>query len=149
MSKEINKMLSRINGQKRFTIIMVIISIMIFGITLGGVILFTTGNQQEYIITDVYIQTELNSESTNNGYKTTTKYLYFCTTDSGEEIVFENEDNIFFFKFNSSDILAKMRKYEQSKEPFKIRSAGFRIGVFSTYQNIIEVCDYKGDTKWW
>lgn len=139
MSKEINKMLSRINGQKRFTIIMVIISIVILGAILGGAALFATGNQQEYTITDVYIQTELRSSSNNNGVTHSTKYLYFCTTDTGEEIVFENEDCIFFGKFNSSDILAKMRKYEQSKEPFKIRTAGFRIGFFSMYQNIIEI----------
>ena len=124
---------------KKITIISIIISIIVVIALLGGMFLFSTGNQQEYIITNVYIQTELQSSSEENGVKYSTKYLYFCTTDKGEEIVFENEDNIFFGKFNSSDILAKMKKYEQSKEPFKIRTAGFRIGFFSMYQNIIEV----------
>lgn len=127
------------NRAKRITIISIIISILVVIATVGGMFLFSTANQQEYIITDVYIQTELNSESTDNGYKYSTKYLYFCTTNKGEEIVFENEDSIFFGKFNSSDILAKMKKYEQSKEPFKIKTAGFRIGFFSMYQNIIEI----------
>lgn len=127
------------NRAKRITIISIIISFIVVIAAVGGMFLFSTANQQEYIITDVYIQTELNSESTDNGYKYSTKYLYFCTTDKGEEIVFENEDSIFFGKFNSSDILAKIKKYEQSKEPFKIKTAGFRIGFFNMYQNIIEV----------
>ena len=139
--KEINKMLSRINRQKQATIIAVVVMVILVGVTLGGVALLATGNQQEYTITDVYIQSELQSMSDENGVRHSTKYLYFCTTDTGEEIVFENEDNIFFGKFNSSDILAKMKKYEQSKEPFKIKTAGFRIGFFSAYQNIIEIYD--------
>lgn len=105
----------------------------------GGVIFLKVGNRREYVITNVIVQTELQSSSDDNGTIYSTRYLYFCTTDTGEEIVFENEDNLLFGKFNSSDILAKIRKYEQSKKPFKIKTAGFRIGFFSMYQNILEV----------
>ena len=119
--------------------VFIVASILTLVAVFGGVVFLNVGNQKEYIITNVIVQTELQSSSNDNGTKYSTKYLYFCTTDTGEEIVFENEDNIFFGKFNSSDILAKIRKYEQSKKPFKIKTAGFRIGFFSMYQNIIDV----------
>ena len=119
--------------------VFIVASILTLVAVFGGVVFLNVGNQKEYIITNVIVQTELQSSSNDNGTKYSTKYLYFCTTDTGEEIVFENEDNIFFGKFNSSDILAKIRKYEQSKNPFKIKTAGFRIGFFSMYQNIIDV----------
>lgn len=124
---------------KLLAIITIVISIIIVGIFGGGFVFLSVGNQKEYTIVNVIVQTELQSTDTDNGYKVNTKYLYFCTTDSGEEIVFENEDNILFRKFNSSDILAKIKKYEETKTPFKIKTAGFRIGFLSMYQNIIEV----------
>lgn len=139
--KNIQKHLARMNGGKKATIAIIVVSIFIAVVLLGGMLFLSVGNQREYVITNVYIQTELQHSTNDDQTIYSTKYLYFCTTDSGEEIVFENEDNIFFGKFNSSDILAKMRKYEQSKEPFKIKTAGFRIGFFSTYQNIIAVYD--------
>ena len=137
--RDIQKHMARMNGGKRATILITIISILVVAVLFGGMILLSTANQREYTVIDVYIQTELQSSSDENGVKHSTKYLYFCTTSDGEEIVFENEDNIFFGKFNSSDLLAKMRKYEQNKKPFKIKTAGFRIGFFSMYQNIINV----------
>ena len=121
--------------------IIIAVSILILTVVLGGVVFLSVGNQREYIITSVYIQSELQSTSDDDHIKYSTKYLYFCTTDTGEEIVFENEDNLFFGKFNSSTILAKIKKYEQNKKPFKIKTAGFRVGFFSAYQNIIEVCE--------
>lgn len=139
MEKEIKKYIAKLNGSRKAIIVVIIISIILAALLLAGMILFSVGNQKEYTITDVYIQTELKSSSDENGVKHSTKYLYFCTTDIGEEIVFENEDNIFFCKFNSSDILAKMRKFEQNKKPFKVKTASFRIGFFSTYQNIIKI----------
>ena len=137
--KEIQRRMARLNGGRKTMIIIIVVSIIIVVALLGGAAFLSMGNQREYIITDVYVQTEL--QHTTHDDKTTysTKYLYFCTTNTDEEIVFENEDNIFFGKFNSSDILAKMKKYEQSKKPFKIKSAGFRIGFLSMYQNIIEI----------
>jgi hypothetical protein len=127
------------NKTKRITLLILIISI-IGILILGGVSTFlTVGNQREYIITDIIVQTELENEETEKGYKYSTKYLYFCTTDKGKEIVFQNEDNFILGKFNSSDILAKLKKYEENGKPFKIKTAGFRIRIFSFYQNIIKV----------
>lgn len=119
--------------------VIIAVSIVTLVAIFGGVLFLSVGNQREYVITNVIVQTELQSSSNDDGVKYSTKYLYFCTTDTGEEIVFENEDNLFFGKFNSSDILAKIRKYEQNKKPFRIKTAGFRIGFFSMYQNIIKV----------
>lgn len=118
------------------TIVIAILTIFVLG---GAVIFLSIGNQREYLITNVVVQTELASEETENGYRYSTKYLYFCTTDKGEEIVFENEDNLLLGKFNSSDILAKIKKYEENGKSFKVKTVGFRIGFLSMYQNIIKV----------
>lgn len=133
------------NKRKKTIGVIIAVTILALVAIFGGVVFLKVGNRREYVITNVIVQTELQSSSDDDGTRYSTKYLYFCTTDTGEEIVFENEDNLFFGKFNSSNILAKIKKYEQSKKPFKIKTAGFRIGFFSMYQNIIEVHDIQED----
>ena len=60
---------------KIIAITTMLVSLIFVLIGVGAVILFSIGNQKEYTITNVYIQTELNTISTDNGYKTTTKYI--------------------------------------------------------------------------
>ena len=130
-----------ISKTKKITILTFVIATLVVLILGGGLIFLGCGNQREYIIVDVIVQSELDSEKTDEGYRYSTKYLYFCTTDKGEEIVFMNEDHLLFGKFNSSDILAKIKKYEENGKPFKVKTVGFRIGFLSTYQNIIKIED--------
>lgn len=58
------------------------------------------------------------------------KYLVF--TDQG---VFENQDTIFHFKFNSSDVYGEL----SAGDTFEISYYGWRVGLLSWYPNIIEV----------
>lgn len=60
------------------------------------------------------------------------KYLIF--TDKG---VFENTDSLLFFKYNSSDLYAKLR----NGSCYDIKRTGWRITFFSVYPNIIKVVD--------
>ena len=68
-------------------------------------------------------------------YKNQSKYLIYCKNENEEIEVYEITDSIFQSKFNSSDIYGSI---EVGKEyTFVIR--GTRIGITSTYPNIVEV----------
>lgn len=67
---------------------------------------------------------------TNGDGSVTSKYLVF--TDQG---VFENQDTIFHFKFNSSDVYGEL----SAGDTFEISYYGWRVELLSWYPNIIEV----------
>lgn len=121
---------------KKDFMIVIIISIAIICTVLVLGTVMELGNKREYTIIDVDIQMEF-SASANKSAKT--KYLYFCQTANGEMIVFENEDSLVNGKFNSSDILAKIKSFEKSETRFKIITRGYRIPFLTMYQNIISV----------
>jgi len=57
----------------------------------------------------------------------------FLVYSDGE--VFENVDNIWHWKWNSSDIQGKLKK----KNTYKVKVYGWRIPFLSSYRNIVEV----------
>ena len=65
-------------------------------------------------------------------YNDSDMYLVFT-----EKETFKNVDSFWHWKFNSSDIQGKMKKYEGKK--IKVRVYGWRIPFYSSYRNIIEV----------
>lgn len=62
------------------------------------------------------------------------RYLIYTTLENGSIVTFQNTDNFFYGKFNSSNIYADL--VVGSK--YKIKVVGFRIPFLSSYQNIIE-----------
>jgi len=58
------------------------------------------------------------------------KYLVYS-----DDEVFENIDDWFYFKFNSSDIYGQLNQ----GETYKIWVSGWRIHIFSSYRNIISI----------
>ena len=61
--------------------------------------------------------------------------VYLIYTDKG---VFKIEDQLFFGKFNSSDIYGDIAV----GKTYKIETYGFRIEVFSEYKNIYSIVEY-------
>lgn len=100
------------------------IGILILSLIIGSVV--TLGNENIY---DVKV-----TEKIVKTGKDSSRYLIFTEID-GVERVFENTDSFFKFKFNSSDIYAKLK----IGKSYKIRAYGFRIPVISWYENIIDV----------
>lgn len=66
-------------------------------------------------------------------------YLVFVDKENGTNSEFKNEDNFLRFKFNSSDIEGELKV----GKTYKFTVVGYRIPIFSEYENIISV---KGDT---
>lgn len=74
-------------------------------------------------------------------YDNDSKYLIYCKNENEEIQVYEITDSLFQGKFNSSDIYGSI---EVGKEyTFVIR--GTRIGLTSTYPNIVEVTERECD----
>ena len=61
---------------------------------------------------------------------------YVVYTDKG---VYENKDTAVYFKFNSSDLHNTLLGLKGKQAT--LRSYGFRIPLFSSYKNIIEVVE--------
>ncbi len=68
-----------------------------------------------------------------SGESIDSKYLVYTTLQDGSTRVFENTDSALEFKWNSSDVYAKL----EDGQTFSIRTYGFRIPFFSMYENII------------
>ena len=60
------------------------------------------------------------------------RYLIFSNKG-----VFKNVDDIRFFKFNSSDVYAKLSN--SIGKPVHVTVTGFRIPVLSVYKNIVSI----------
>lgn len=60
-------------------------------------------------------------------------HTYLVFTDKG---VFKDKDNLFFLKFNSSDLFAKL----QEGHRYTCKTNGLRIPLFSSYRNLLS-CD--------
>lgn len=121
-------------------VIIAVIIVAIIGISVSMTAIMQCGNPKEYTVVDVTIQAEI--QTGNNGENiesVSTHYLYFCKIDSGEIIVFENEDSLLNGKFNSSTLLAQINSYQKEGKPFKVYTRGYRIPFLSTYQNIIKI----------
>lgn len=80
-----------------------------------------------------YIVTVTRVERVNDD--TDSKYLIFCEEEDGDVIVFENADKWVRGKFDSSNMYAKIKEGHK----YKFTVVGWRIPIFSTYQNIIKM----------
>lgn len=65
----------------------------------------------------------------------TSKYLVFTEDEQGNVLVFENTDNIFRGKFDSSNMQGQLKEGNK----YTITVVGFRVPILSMYQNIIKV----------
>lgn len=64
----------------------------------------------------------------------TSKYLVFGDDEQGTPLVFENTDNIIRLKFRSSNVQGGLKV----GKTYDITVVGFRIPVFSIYENIVD-----------
>ena len=84
------------------------------------------------IITIKVTGTERITESSGSGknLEVTSKYLVFTENET-----FENTDETFMGKWNSSDFQGKFAK----DSTYKVKVIGWRIPITSTYRNIVQI----------
>jgi len=103
--------------------VVLVVLIVLIGIIFGVGLRY--GNEQEYTCTieDRWIKSVGDDDQ---------KYLFNCEE---HDIVFENTDLVFKFKFNSSDMWIEL----DEGETYTITTVGRRIPFFSMYQNVVEI----------
>ena len=92
--------------------------------------MFTSFNDHTYIatVTDKERIVE-NNDGVVNSY-----YLIFCKDEHGNYYEFKNEDILIRGKFNSSSVYNQL----EVGETYKFTVVGFRVVLFSWYENIIK-----------
>jgi hypothetical protein len=59
--------------------------------------------------------------------------------DDGTKQIFENEDTIWFLKFNSGNLLMELK----AGNSYQVLVAGWRVPFFSMYRNIITILERR------
>lgn len=85
-------------------------------------------NTKEWV-TDTVVKTERVQDGSSS------KYLVY-----GENEVYENTDDVFFGKTNSSDVYRDIRE----GETYRFEVIGWRIQFWSMYRNILRVQEVEG-----
>lgn len=113
------------NSNKLITPLFVLIAILVIcGIVFG---ISSNFNEHSYTVTITDKDRVYNEDSS--------KYLIFGEdSETGETRVFENTDTLIKGKFNSSDFYGNLKV----GETYKITVVGYRIPLFSWYENIIK-----------
>lgn len=91
--------------------------------------LFTSFNDHTYIAT---VTDKDRIVKTDNG-DVESYYLVFCKDDNGNYYEFKNEDLFIRGKFKSSTVQNQL----EVGQTYKFTVVGFRVGLFSWYENII------------
>lgn len=75
------------------------------------------------------------------------RYVYATDFESGKAIVFRNEDNAWYFKFDSGDVTAEAAKLANNDvdEVALIRYYGVRIPILHAYPNVISIKEVDPD----
>lgn len=108
-----------------FVIMVVVILINLFGM------IYTSFNDHEYIAT---VTNKARIVETIDE-KVVSYYLIFCKDDEENYYELKNEDLFIRGKVNSSNIYNQL---EEGKK-YKITVVGFRVKLFSWYENIIKI----------
>ena len=121
------------NSNKLIAPLFALIAILVIcGIVFG---ISSNFNEHSYTVTITDKDRVYNEDSS--------KYLIFGEDcDTGEVRAFENTDTLIKGKFNSSDFYGNLKV----GETYKITVVGYRIPLFSWYENIIKY--EKENTKW-
>lgn len=75
------------------------------------------------------------------------RFIYATEVDSDKAVVFRNEDNAWYLKFDSGDIAAEASKLASNKveETALIRYYGVRIPILDSYPNVLAIKEVDED----
>ncbi len=116
---------------RKFSRIAVVIIMVVVVVALAIIAsVFTSFNDHTYTAT----VTDKERIVKNDDGDVDSYYLIFCKDDGGNYYEFKNEDNLLRLKFNSSSVYNQI----EVGETYQFTVVGFRIGLFSWYENIIK-----------
>lgn len=94
----------------------------------------TSYNDHTYTITVTDKERVSYTTGSGENLSVENKYLIYSTTSDGETKVFENTDNLFRWKFDSSDVYAEL----EVGKIYEVTVVGYRFGFANWYENIID-----------
>lgn len=115
----------------------------VHGLTLGAfivlfILIFGGNAAMEYATVERGVQFTVNSLE-RVVTQDSSKYMVFAERDNGDVEVFQNTDSVPMFKWNSSDIQAKLKPGKK----YTATVTGWRIQFLSMYRNIVSVEEVK------
>ena len=122
----------RNKNTKTFFVAIMVSVILVLSIGYEAIFSF---NDTEYTIT----VTDKERIYEGSGDTSSSKYLVFGDDENGNSLVFENTDCFIRGKWNSSNIQGQLKK----GNTYKITAVGYRVPLFSMYQNIIKIEEIK------
>ena len=91
----------------------------------------------------------MDRKETTTGNDTTrdVRFVYATDFDTGKAIVFRNEDNGWYFKFDAGDIAAEASKLAKNEvdEVALVKYYGVRIAVLDSYPNVLSIKEVESD----
>jgi hypothetical protein len=66
-------------------------------------------------------------------------YIQTETIDDKAPMVYRNEDNLMYLKWNSSDVLTRAQSMASDKDLMAVKHYGWRVPLFSAFPNAIKV----------
>lgn len=112
-------------------VLFIVVIVIFFGLLTGSAIIQNSNKRTvlSYTVTDKNIKT-----SDDHG-----KYLVYTKDKNGETSVFEIEDSLWRFRWDSSDDYANI----EVDKTYDFTVCGYRIHLFSMYPNILEYNETK------
>lgn len=111
--------------KRTYIVLIVAVLVVVFGLTFGYQ--YGTAREVTITVTDKDRIVKSDGDGDMESY-----YLIFT-----EEEAYKNEDALFYGKFRSSDLQAKLKE----GETYKVKVYGWRIGLFSSYPNIVKIVE--------
>ena len=126
------------------------------GIVVAAVIaLFVAGNIYYFmpratkaLITGIDVKRVDRNQVTTSGAKTRdVRYIYATNLETDHAMVFRNEDNAWYLKFDSGDIAAEASRLASNKvdEVALVKYYGLRIAILDSYPNVLSIKQVEED----
>lgn len=110
-------------------VVFVLVAVVLVGSCGVGCASYFVRNEYEATVTDKQVKRQEKKDT----------YLIFTKLRDGSVRVFKNTDSTLYWKFNSSDVFAKLEK----GQTYRIKAYGWRIPFFSMYENIVSATEVR------
>ena len=114
----------------------------------AGTIYYFMPRATKAIITGTEVKRMDQKDVAGDGGRTRdVRFVYATELDSKKAIVFRNEDNAWYFKFDSGDIAAEASKLArtEAEEVGLIKYYGLRMAIFDSYPNVLSIKEVTAD----
>lgn len=114
----------------------------------AGTLYYFMPRAEKALITGTEVKRMDGSTAPGSAEKTRdVRFIYAKDMETQEALVFRNEDNAWYFKFDSGDVAAEASKLANNnrEEVALIKYYGLRIAITHSYPNVISITEVEPD----